>query len=311
MKCFVTGAGGFVGPHLVRHLVREGARVQGIFSRSKASPDGKLAACDLADFDRLAKLLKEAEPDCVFHLAAFSNPARSFLRPRDCYLANLQGTLNLLEAVRIACPQARVLLISTAQVYSPDDRPLREDSQVDPANPYAASKSMAESLAGHYLRDFGLDVVVARPFNHSGPGQSPDFVVSDFCRQIAQLEGRNRKEGVPAAVLRVGNLDPVRDFLDVRDVASAYWELALKGRKGEAYNVCSGQGRSIRSVLEAALSIARTPIAWRSDAAKSGRAGHLSFVGCHSKLCSETAWHSRISFEIMISDTLEYWRNHP
>lgn len=290
-----------------RLLEEQGHQASGICSRTRTGPGG-LIACDLLDYGSLADRLGKAQPELVFHLAAQTSPALSWQQPRQFFESNVQGTVHLLEAVRTRCPQARVLLVSSSQVYAPPSpkQRLKEDSPLDSPNPYACSKRLAELAALQYWSGFGVRLIIARPFNHSGPGQSDSFVVPDFCRQAALLE---RKAGPPGeSVIRVGNLEPIRDFLDVRDVVRAYLLLALKGEEGQAYNVCSGKGTSIRAILEAVLSEARIAIEVRSESKRQRKHDQPALVGDNGKLRQIGSWAPQVSLREMIRDTLEHWR---
>lgn len=306
MKCFVTGGRGFSGSALLRLLEAEGYETGGISSRSHSGP-GDLQACDLLDFERVKGLVAGFKPDLVFHLAALSNPSQSWENPRRYLENNIQGTVNLLEAIRTQCPGARLLLVSSSHVYAPppDGRPLSEEAALQAASPYACSKLVCEEIARHYCEKLGLKVVIARPFNHSGPGQSPDFVISDFCRQIAEVE---RTPNEWPRLVRVGNLEPVRDFLDVRDVVRAYLLLALKGQVGQAYNVCSGQGTSIRTILETALSLARATIQAEEDSQRRRKGEPDAVVGDSSKLRKLGGWAPSIGLRETVQAVLESWR---
>lgn len=312
MKCFISGITGFVGPHLARYLVSQGMEVLGV-GRRPAHPEEayEVVECDLLDFDRLRSLVAGFHPDALFHLAACSNPVRSSSRPRHYYLVNVQGTVNLLEAVRLHCREARLLLVSSGEVYGRIEDGVRvgENAPLRPLNPYASSKAAAEEVGRQYQRTLGCSVVIVRPFNHSGPGQGADFVISDFCRQIALLEMETPPGETTPIVLRVGNLEPVRDFLDVRDVVRAYAGLALEGRPGETYNVCSGRETSIRQVAEHVCSLARRP-ARVEVAPERFRSSHSAWVvGDGSKLRSILNWSPRHRLEETIADTLAGWRS--
>ncbi len=308
MKCFVTGAGGFAGSAFLQLLSQQGHEVSGLYSRTRPGPVSSLPAGDLLDFGSLSEWIGKCDPELVFHLAALSNPLQSRRQPREFLESNVQGTVNLLEAVRVRCPRARVMLVSSSQVYAPPvaGQKLNEESPLESSNPYACSKRMAEVAAEHYRQSLGLRVIIVRPFNHSGPGQPASFVVSDFCRQLALLEQRAAKGGEP--VIRVGNLAPERDFLDVRDVVRAYLLLALKGEDGQAYNVCSGQGIAIRNILDIVLSQARVEAAVCQESGRQRGSDRPVVVGDNGKLSRAAAWMPQIPLQQMIRDTLEYWR---
>lgn len=306
MKCFLTGITGFAGGYLAHHLAGQGARVFGIgLQAAESESPARVAQCDILDFHSLASLLDSFQPDFVYHLAGLVQPAESQLRPREYYLVNVQGTVNLLEAVRCHQPQARVLLVSSSEVYGKPSTgfPFSETAPLLPTNPYASSKVLSEEVGRRYGENYGCRVVTARPFNHSGPGQSEEFVVADFCKQIALIEaGRN------APQVLVGNLSPVKEFLDVRDVVRAYAGLAEKGVAGEVYNVCSGVGVQIGEILELALGRARVEIEVIVSPEKYRQSGHQPGVGNKEKIHALLGWRPQYTLEQTVADTLEYWR---
>jgi len=255
MRALVTGAAGFVGAYLVRSLAEDGAEVFGGTPEADPRQRGEVSwlTLDVTSADSLSAAMEAARPDVVFHLAAQASVGASLNDAEGTWLVNATGTLRLLQAVGDA---ARVLIVSSAEVYGavPEaEQPLRESRALRPCNPYAASKAAAEMLAVEASLSGRCDAVVARSFNHTGPGQDARFSLPSFARQLAAI---GRGEGEP--VLRVGNLSARRDFLDVRDVVRAYRVLAERGARGEVYNVCSGQARSIRSLVDEMVSISGT-----------------------------------------------------
>ncbi|RPJ85460.1 MAG: NAD-dependent epimerase/dehydratase family protein, partial [Acidobacteria bacterium] len=254
----------------------------------------------------LRRVVADFQPDQVYHLAGLTRPSESLRIPREYYLVNVQGTVNVLEAIRQAVPDARCLLVSSAEVYacSTCPGPVQETCQPVPSNPYGASKLLAEMVGLGYWRDLGSSVVIARPFNHSGPGQSESFVISDFCRQAVLLE--NKPEGRPT--IQVGNLTSARDFLDVRDVVAAYIDLAEKGAAGEAYNIASGQATTIQAILDTVLSLAKVSIKVEVSPEKYRPATAQPVVGSSEKLEKLTGWRPRYSLHQTIAETMQFWR---
>ncbi|MBI2080707.1 MAG: GDP-mannose 4,6-dehydratase, partial [candidate division NC10 bacterium] len=219
---------------------------------------------------------------------------------------NAGGTVSLLEAAAAAAPGARVLVIGSAEAYGEveeDDLPLTEDRPLRPLTPYGLSKAAAEKVALFYARSRGLPVLVARAFNHTGPGQEPTFVCSDFARQIARIEA-----GLTGAVLRVGDLTARRDFSDVRDVVRAYDLLLEKGTPGETYNVCSGRAWSIGEILEILRGLAGTPIAVEADPTRGRSEDVPVLVGSFAKLEAATGWRPAIPLPRTLKDLLDSWR---
>ena len=268
------------------------------------------------------KLVRDVRPDWVFHLAAVSNVRSSWQMRRETLETNVLGTQNLLEAVRLAAPGARVLFISSSDVYGlvgSAEKPLIEEDPVQVINPYAYSKAAGEMMCEFYVKVEGLDIVIARQFPHTGPGQTADFVCPDWARQIVQIE---RGESEP--VIRVGNLDVKRDFSDVRDVVKAYIVLMRKGRRGEVYNVCSGKALALREILDFLVGEARRVVPFTGaprdkagrqqaievqvDPAKLRKTDVPLLLGSNRKLVAETGWSPRIPIEQTLRDLLAYWR---
>jgi GDP-4-dehydro-6-deoxy-D-mannose reductase len=257
--------------------------------------------------------VRSVRPQWVFHLAAVSNVRRSWDRRKETMETNVTGTFHLLEAVKKYAADARVLFISSADVYgnpaSGGDaagRLLSEDEPFHLINLYGLSKFEGELLCGFYGRIEALDIVIARPFPHTGPGQTPDFVCSDWAKQVIRIE-----RGAQESVLKVGNLDIRRDFTDVRDVTRAYVALMQKGERGEVYNICRGEAVSLRWILDVLLSHSIRVIDIEQDPDKM-RPVDISFqAGDNSKLRRATGWAPRIPMEQTLRELLDYWRANP
>lgn len=243
MKVLVSGADGFVGRHLVRALVADGHSVAEAHGPGASSGLG----LDVRDAAAVAVRVQREAPDAVVHLAGMSSVAASHADPMGAFDVNARGALNILASLRAHAPAARLLLVGSGEVYGAleDGHPADESASTRPLSPYAASKLSAEVLALQHHRAYGLDVVAVRPFNHVGPGQDAAFVLPSMARQLALV-----RAGQAEPVLKVGNLSPVRDFSHVEDVVQGYLLLLRRGVAGEVYNACSGQGRSIASVVE-------------------------------------------------------------
>lgn len=299
MRALVTGGSGFVGRHLIAALADAGAEV---VAYGGPGDDG-MSALDLADEAGLRTALEETRPTCVFHLAAQAFVPESVSAPLQTYDINVAGTARLSNALREwqsrEGTRARLLFISSAEVYgehAPADFPLDESAVPRPENPYAASKLAAETLLLAEARAFGLDVVIARAFNHIGPGQNPRFVVAGMAQQLAHIASGAR---VP---LLVGNLTVARDFLDVRDVVAAYVALARDGESRGVYNVCSGQAVRLRDLLGELIRLAHVPVEVREDPARMRALDVPLFVGNNAALRARTGWAPRVARERSLRD---------
>jgi GDP-4-dehydro-6-deoxy-D-mannose reductase len=290
----VTGATGFVGGHLLAALRAAGHEPVALGGPHDPPP---AIAVDMLDPAAVRDVVAEAKPDAIVHLAGQAFVPQSVADPLGTLAVNATGTAHVLEAARAV--RARVLVVSSAEVYGiqrPERMPLDETALVRPGNAYAASKLAAETYALAWHRSYGLDAVVARPFNHIGPGQDERFVVASFARQLADIAA-----GAPP-LLRVGNLEAQRDFLDVRDVAAAYVVVLANGRAGEVYNICSGRPVAIREVLRQLITIARVPVEVRDDPQRMRSSDLPILSGDATKLRAETGWEPHYSLAASLRD---------
>ncbi len=299
-RVLVTGADGFVGRHLCRALEASGAAVTAMRGAPRRGPndgpDGP--AIDVRDAPAVAACVEDARPDAIAHLAGISSVARSYSEPRLTYEINGLGALNVCRAAKAA--GARLLLVSSGEVYGalPGDAVATEETPVAPTSPYSASKVVAEVIALQMARSENLAVVCARPFNHLGAGQAPAFAVPSFARQLVAAERAGQM-----ATLRVGNLEPIRDFSHVDDVVEAYLLLLERGVPGEAYNVCAGQGLSIAQVLEELIALSGTPARVEIDPARLRPTDIPRLVGSAAKLRA-LGWTPRRSLRVALADVL-------
>jgi len=311
MRVLITGMSGFAGQHLTRLLLATTHWTLIGISRStqgdRVSPRVFWWKIDLRDADAVTRLLRYERPDIIIHLAAQSHVPTAWKQPWETYEANLRGQLNLFEGAIAANLSPRFLIVSSNEVYGrpAEDHPLpfRETHPMRPTNPYAVSKAAQELMALQYHRSHGFDVVIARPFNHFGPDQAARFVASDFARQIAEIELGRREP-----IMHLGNMQAQRDFTDVRDVAQAYLALIRLADGGQVYNVCSGQPRSIQSLLDTMLSLTQARITQHSDPSRFRVADTPVSYGDPSRIQQATGWQPRISFEQTVVDLLDYWR---
>ncbi|GFP20395.1 GDP-4-dehydro-6-deoxy-D-mannose reductase, partial [Candidatus Hakubella thermalkaliphila] len=242
----------------------------------------------------------------IYHLAAQSSAALSWEDPRRTYEINIFGQLNLLESLLKSQVEASVLITASGEVYgkvSPEQVPITEDYSLRPDSPYAVSKAAQDLLGYQYYSAYKMRILRTRSFNHTGPGQSPAFVCSDLARQIAQIEaGRHRP------VIQVGNLEPKRDFTDVRDVVRAYIELIRKGRPEQPYNVCSGRAYAIGEILEMLLAMSEKRIEVEVTQDRFRPSDLPILLGDNRRIREDTGWSPAISMEKSLRDLLDYWR---
>jgi GDP-4-dehydro-6-deoxy-D-mannose reductase len=306
MRVLITGASGFVGGWLAGACTQRGDYVLGL-SRSGVldAVSGQGVALDLADAAALTRLLAEFEPTVIFHLAALSHVGRSWQNPAPTFDSNVGGSVNLLEAVRVAVPKARIVWASSGEVYGSEAAlPVTEDAALHPASPYAVSKVAGDLLAGLYTDAHALNIVRARAFAHGGPGQHQIFLVSNIARQAAQA----RRDGAGALRITTGNPDTRRDFTDVRDVVRAYLMLTERDVAPGVYNVCSGVSTSTAEHV-AAVAQAISPISVQHvvDPALV-RAHEVPEVrGSYELLRAATGWEPRIPLSQTIADSVAWW----
>lgn len=319
MRVIVTGAAGFVGRHLVSELGGAGYEVLGIdmIERTDLGPPDAIPQappmeyrqCDLTRPEETIAVIAEWKPRGLFHLAAQSSAARSFERPRETFETNLFGSLNILEAVRALRGSSeepvRVLSVGSAEEYgrkSQEEMPLTEESSVEPVSPYAVSKAAQSMLMLQYRAAYGIDAVVTRSFGHTGPGQPDRFVLPSFARQCAAIKAGSREPKI-----KVGNLDVTRDFLDVRDVVRAYRLLFEKGKGGNIYNVCRGEGVALHDALDFLKGMTGLDVEVETDPALFRPADVPVLVGDNGKLRSDAGWSPSISTEEMLTDLFAFW----
>jgi GDP-4-dehydro-6-deoxy-D-mannose reductase len=308
VRALITGASGFAGGWLCRACVEAGDEVRGI-SRSGTAPDGaSAAAVDLRDGGAVAACIRDFAPDVVYHLAALSSVGRSWTAPARTLEANVGGAAALLEAIRVHAPEARIVWVSSSEVYGTvATMPIAETVECRPESPYAVSKLAAEQLAAVYAQAHRLRVVVARPFSHSGPGQRPIFLLSNIARQAVTA----RREGRGSLRVVTGNGEVRRDVTDVRDVVRAYRLLAGSSLTG-VVNVCTGVTRSsAEQVAELAHQVPDIAVEHVVDPALVRASEVMELRGDPARLESETGWRPEIPFGRTLADTLAHWEREP
>jgi GDP-4-dehydro-6-deoxy-D-mannose reductase len=294
VRVLVTGSKGFVAGWLLAHLEALGDQVTGLD-----------AEVDITDAPALTDAITGAAPDAICHLAAQASVDASWKDQTATYAVNTFGALNVLEAALACNRPPRVLLVSSSEVYGrvqPEDLPIREDQPLAPASPYAASKAAAELIGLQAWLGRGLEVVRVRPFNHTGPGQRPDFVVPALAKQVGALARSGR------GVLETGNLEARRDLTDVRDVVRAYRALLESGAPGEVYNVCRGEAVSIHDVARRLLALAGVEAEMVVDPARIRPVDLPELRGDPTRLRAATGWVPEIPLDETLAAVLEYWQ---
>lgn len=303
-RVLVTGIEGFVGTHLCRYLAEQGNEVYGIHL---ASPRGDLPAqlfsCDICDFQRLKEVLEQTRPDWIIHLAGIASVAEAEKSPIPTYQVNTLGSLKLFIAVHQLMLPCRILLISSADVYGRGDHPHSETDPVQPLTAYARSKFLAEEIARLYHQTWDMDIVILRPFSHTGPGQAERFVFAKVASHIARVE-----LGKAEPVIQMGDLEVRRDYTDVRDVVRAYVCALNDCPAGETYNITAGNPVRLRDGVDILLKHARCRVEIKTVETEK-RAYDIPFLsGNPEKFQRATGWKPAISLKQTLLDLLEYYR---
>src|SRR5918912_1487738 len=308
MRALITGVGGFVGRHLVNHLLDEGDEVFGLGRAVDVGGISRVRVfrADLADRAAVERVMREAQPEAVYHLAAQSSPAESLGDPWATIANNLLAQINLFEALLGAGLRPRVLVIGSSDEYGrvgPDEVPTHENVPLRPTTPYAVSKVGQDLMGFQYFAQHGLAVVRVRPFNHTGPGHDDRFVIPNFARQLAEIEA-----GLREPVLRVGNLAVQRDFTDARDMVRAYRLAVQLGVPGEVYNLGRGRSMALRDIVDDLVSLCRVRVQVSVDESRLRPSDVPRQEADTRRFTALTGWQPRIAWHTTLSDTLDYWR---
>lgn len=307
-KSLIIGAAGFVGKYLIDEVLNNHIEVYAtkLPHQNLEQKNAKLYDLNILDKDAIVDLLFKIQPDYIFHLAAQSSGGLAWKNPTLTVDVNIKGSINVLDAVRELYYKPRVLIIGSGEEYGhvrQGETPIGEESALHPGNIYAATKACQNMIANIYSKAYDMELMMVRAFNHVGPGQAPMFVVSDFCKQVAEIE-----KGIREPVILVGNLAAKRDFTDVRDVVRAYVKLISMGQAGETYNVGSGNAREIREILNLIISMSDKSIRVEIDPNKIRPVDAPIIEADISKLNRLTGWKPEISLEQTVRETLDYWR---
>lgn len=315
MRALITGITGFAGSHLAEYLLAEHPEVEvyGTY-RWRSRMDNvehlrskvKLLEADLRDYTSLQNALERSRPDAIFHLAAQSFVPSSWSAPNETLTTNIAGQTNLFEAIRALRIDPVVQIACSSEQYGlvlPNEVPIKETNPLRPLSPYAVSKVAQDLLGYQYFQSYGLKVVRTRGFNHTGPRRGQVFVTSNFCSQVAAIE-----LGLQEPVIRVGNVEAIRDFTDVRDMVRAYWLAVTKGKPGEVYNIATGNGIVIREMLDRIIALSNVEVKIEVDPDRLRPSDVEILIGDSSKFRADTGWEPRIPFEQTLRDLLAYWR---
>jgi GDP-4-dehydro-6-deoxy-D-mannose reductase len=315
MRALITGMTGFAGSHLAEYLLAEHPDVE-VFGtyRWRSRMDNiehlrskvKLLEADLRDYTSMYNALERSRPDFIFHLAAQSFVPSSWTAPNETLTTNIAGQTNLFEAIRSLRIDPVVQIACSSEQYGlvlPDEVPIKETNPLRPLSPYAVSKVAQDYLGYQYFQSYGLKAIRTRGFNHTGPRRGQVFVTSNFCSQVAAIE-----LGLQEPVIRVGNIEAIRDFTDVRDMVRAYWLAVNHGKPGEVYNIATGHGIRISELLDRIIALANVEVRIEVDPERLRPSDVEILIGDSSKFRADTGWEPRIPFEQTVSDLLDYWR---
>lgn len=316
MRVLITGITGFVGSHFIEYLLnKKGIEIYGIVrwrsdtkNISHIKEKVKLFEADIRDFLSVKSMIAKVKPDKIFHLAAQSFVGSSFHAPQETLTTNIIGELNIFEAVKSLKINPFIQIAGSSEEYGlvhKNEVPIKETNPLRPLSPYAVSKVAQDMLGYQYFKSYGLNIVITRAFNHTGPRRGEPFVSSNFSKQIAMIE-----KGKQEPVIYVGNLDAIRDFNDVRDIVRAYWLSLEKCKPGEAYNISSGKGYKIKDVLNILLSLTKIKVKIKQDPERMRPSDVPILVGDSTKFRKATGWKPQIPFEKTLEDLLDFWREN-
>lgn len=308
----ITGINGFVGSHLAEYLLKEGLKVYGMVQprsgrNNIAHIEDKLRLieADMRYSRHVDNVIDELKPQYIFHLASASSVFRSWKLPVEVMKTNIIGTVHLFEAIRKSRINPKIQLAGSSEEYGlvyPEELPVKETNALRPLSPYAVSKVAQDRLSYQYYKSYGINVVITRAFNTTGPRRPSIYVTSNFARQIAEIEkGRE-------PIIQVGNLDVQRDFSDVRDIVRAYWLALKRCEAGEVYNICSEKAVTIKAVLDLLLSLTNQGIKIQQNPSRMRPADIPVMRGDCTKFKRETGWKPEIAFEQTMANLLDYWR---
>ena len=318
MKILITGIAGFAAKHFLHYLNEKepGSEVLGIYNETFPAFENEnfkgltisLSKIDLLNKEEIASIIEKFNPAFILHLAGRSSVANSWKAPADSVMDNTSFFLNIVETVRILKLKSRILSVGSTEEYgnANEGLPLKETDCPDPASPYGVARVLQQKLVKIYAESYGVDIVHTRSFNHIGPYQKADYVISSFAKQIVQ----QAKKGISKIELVTGDVNVIRDFSDVRDVVRAYYLLLYKGVKGQTYNVCSGKGYLIKDMINLFSTIIGENIFQTTDEKNFRPSENKVIIGSYEKLMNATGWEPEYSIEDSLRDIIKYWNGH-
>jgi len=312
-KFLITGANGFVASYFIEYLnsKRPAALILGIDASEEPNcryKNFQYLQLNLMDKAALSNVLKDFMPDYVVHLASVSSVSKSWKEPVESFQNNTNIFLNLIESIRELNIKTRILSVGSSEEYgeySESEMPLKEHYELHPNNPYSVARVAQELLSSLYAKSYGLDIVITRSFNHIGPRQKDIFVIPSFVKQLVDIADNSQ-----AGVINVGNIEVVRDFLDVRDVVEIYYNLLFKGISGEVYNVCSGKGLKLKEIIAMIVSLLNIDVHINVDKTRVRPNETMVITGDNSKIKACTGWEQRFSLEQTLSDMIDFQRKN-
>lgn len=301
MKYLITGANGFVGKYFIEYLqeTEKDAQIIGVDITDNSLSDVEYIQIDLNDRFAVYKMLDKVRPDYLVHLAAMSSVAQSWQDPAGCFLNNTTVFLNLADAVRELDIKCRILSVGSSEEYGIYEDPMKEDFVLHPKSPYSVARLSQEYLSKLYVDYFKLDIVMTRSFNHIGPRQNPKFVIPSFVQQLVKISKGEQEE------LKVGNIEVVRDFLDVRDVVDAYYKILKHSKTREVYNVCSGQGVKLKEIIDMISDILNIKPKVIIDKDRIRPNEIMSVIGDNTKLKTELGWNKKYSLKTSLDSMIK------
>ncbi len=317
-KILITGFSGFVASHFIEFLFQNKYEYE-IMGVDVTSPKYDYDKCltvlkidfkqlDMTDYCSLKEIISAFKPDYVLHLAAYSSVSYSWEHPSESFINNCNIFLNLINAIRDICPDCRILSVGSSEEYgnvTHENLPIRENQKINPLSPYAVARVSQEMLSRIYTDSYGMDIIMTRSFNHIGPRQDRRFVIPSFISRILEIKQQGKESGE----IETGDLSIIRDFVDVRDVVKAYYLLLTKGKRGEIYNICSGSGVTLESMVKTIAEIIGVEVKTKTNPDFIRPKDNMEVVGSPYKIESELGWERHYKLIDTINDMVEYMSN--